>query len=251
MHDLPRLGLMIPSTNVVAEPEYHELVAGAATLHTARMLVSDKQIGSDASYLHLNEQMLAAMTPTATNLATCEPDHVAFGMAATSFLRGIDGDRSIRARLEDALQAPVTSAPQAFLAALAERGASSVSLLSPFQPAIEARVVAYFQEEGIEVRGMRSFRPPRTTAIATVPGADKRELLRASAEDGADAICQLGTNLPLLWEAEAAQWWLELPVLHVNRVMAEHAMRVLRRSSDLDGSSAGHGKDHRTGEEYQ
>lgn len=233
---------MIPSTNVVAEPEYQQLVEGAATVHTGRMLVSNKQIGSDASYLHLNEQMLAAMIPTATNLATCQPDHVAFGMAATSFLGGVDGDRSIRARLEDTLQAPVTSAPQAFVAALTACGASSVSLLSPFQPAIEAGVRAYFHEVGLEVRGMRSFRPDRTTAIATITAAEKRDVLRASADDGADAICQLGTNLPLLWEAEAAQWWLEMPVLHVNRVMAEHALRELRPNSDLDGSSAGHGK---------
>jgi maleate isomerase len=247
---VPKLGLLIPSTNVTAEPEYHELVAGRATVHTGRMLVSDVRIGSNASYLHLNDQMLAEMVPASENLATCEPDHVCFGMAATSFLGGVKGDLEINARLEGVLHAPVTSAPTAFVAALERIGASSVSLLSPFQPAIEGKVVDYFHEVGLEVRGARSFLPSQTTAIATVAQAAKRDVLQASADDGSDAICQLGTNLPLLFESRAATWWLGVPVLHVNVVMAEHALASLAGELDLGGSPP-HGEIHQTREGHQ
>jgi maleate isomerase len=191
------------------------------------MLVRDAAIGSDASYLRLHDQMLEAVEPTGRVLATCGPDHVAFAMAASSFVGGADGDAAVRRRVEAAVGSPMTSAPAAFTAALEALGATRIAVLSPFQPVIEAEVVRYFHETGVEVVARHSFRPPRTTAIAEVGESEVRDALARCSDPAVDAVLQLGTNLRMASQARAAAWWLGKPVLHVNTVMVWHALRAM------------------------
>lgn len=222
-----KLGLLIPSTNTVAEPEYCAVTPASVSVHTGRMLVRDAAIGSDASYLNLHEQMLEAIEPAGQNLGTCEPDHVSFAMAASSFMGGVAGDQAVRERVEAAVGAPMTSAPAAFRSALEHVGARRIAVLSPFQPVIEAEVRKYFEETGTEVVVTHSFGPDRTTAIARVGGTAVRDALAQCSDTAIEAVVQLGTNLRMAVEASAAEWWLGKPVLHVNTVMAWHALRAM------------------------
>ena len=222
-----KLGLLIPSTNTVAEPEYYATVPASVSVHTGRMLVKDAKIGSDSAYLSLHEQMLEALEPTGQNLGTCEPDHVSFAMAASSFVGGVEGDAAVRERVEAAVGAPTTSAPAAFSAALELLGVTRIAMLSPFQPVIEAEVVRYFEDTEVDVVTSHSFRPSRTTAIAEVGERAVRDALASCTDPAIEAVLQLGTNLRMATEARAAEWWLGKPVLHANTVMAWHAMRAM------------------------
>ncbi|MFT4287388.1 hypothetical protein [Nocardioides sp.] len=223
----PVLGLLIPSTNTTAEPEYHRLAPASVRVQTGRMLVRDATISDDASYLNLTRQMYDEAEPAARILATAEPEHVSYGMAATSFMGGPPADEALRERLQELCGCAVTSAPQAFLAAFAELGIDTIAVLSPFQPAVEAEVVGYFTGCGIEVAVIDSFRPPRTTEIARVGEARIEAALRAADRPKVQAIVQLGTNLPASRFAAFALAELGKPFLHVNTVMLWHSLRSL------------------------
>jgi len=112
-----KIGLLLPSTNTVAEPEYWELLPAGVTAHAGRMLVTQTEVGTDRDYLYLNDQMFAALEPTLANLLTCRPDHLALAMSAMSFVGGAAADPALRARLEEAAGVPVTVGPWALLGA--------------------------------------------------------------------------------------------------------------------------------------
>ncbi|MFT4265476.1 MAG: hypothetical protein QM572_19000 [Nocardioides sp.] len=229
MSTSPILGVLIPSTNTTAEPEYHRMAPPSVRVQTGRMFVRDTKISDDASYVDLTRQMAAEAEPAARLLATAEPDHVSYGMAATSFMGGASADQTLRERLEDLCGCPVTSAPQAFLAAFAELGIDTIAVLSPFQPAVEAEVAGYFKDAGVDVAVMDSFRPPSTTEIARIGDVRIEAALRGADRPTVQALVQLGTNLPAAGFAPRALAELGKPFLHVNTVMLWHSLRRLHR----------------------
>ena len=230
-----KIGLLLPSTNTVAEPEYWELLPAGVTAHAGRMLVTQTEVGTDRDYLYLNDQMFAALEPTLANLLTCRPDHLALAMSAMSFVGGAAADPALRARLEEAAGVPVTSGPSALLAALRALGTTRVGLLSPFQRAVEAETAGWFAEHDIEVVSSYSFMAQTTLGIAEIGPAEMRTALLAVDGDRVEAIVQVGTNVPMAHAAAAAEWWLGKPVVHVNTAMVWDILRARGLTTPVRG----------------
>ena len=191
-----KIGLLLPSTNTVAETEYWEMLPWGVTAHAGRMLVTQTEVGTDRDYLYLNDQMFTALEPTLANLLTCRPDHLALAMSAMSFVGGAAADPALRQRLEESSGVPVTSGPSACLAAVRAVGASRIGLLSPFQPAVEAETARWFTEHDIEVVSTFSFLAQTTLGIAAIGPDDVRAALVALDDERVEAFVQVGTNVP-------------------------------------------------------
>ena len=67
---------------------------------------------------------------------------------------------------------------------------------------------------------------PTWTAIAQVPEAHLRPVLRQLDGDDVDAIVQVGTNLSMVRLAAAAEVWLGKPVIAINAATYWHALRA-------------------------
>ena len=223
-----KIGLLLPSTNTVAETEYWEMLPPGVTAHAGRMLVTQTEVGTDRDYLYLNDQMFTALEPTLANLLTCRPDHLALAMSAMSFVGGAAADPALRQRLADTAGVPVTSGPSACLAAIRALGASRIGLLSPFQPAVEAETARWFTEHDIDVVTTYSFLAQTTFAIAAIGPDDVRAALVALDDERVEAFVQVGTNVRMSGLAAAAEWWLGRPVVHVNTAMVWDILRARR-----------------------
>jgi maleate isomerase len=221
-----KIGLLLPSTNTVAETEYWQMLPWGVTVHAGRMLVTQTEVGTDRDYLYLNDQMFAALEPTLANLLTCRPDHLALAMSAMSFAGGAAADPALRQRLAETSGVPVTSGPSACLAAVRAVGASRIGLLSPFQPAVEAETARWFAEHDVEVVTTYSFLAQTTLAIAAIGPDDARAALVALDDERVEAFVQVGTNVQLAGLAAAAEWWLGRPVIHVNTAMVWDILRA-------------------------
>jgi len=66
---------------------------------------------------------------------------------------------------------------------------------------------------------------PSWTAIAEVPEAKLRQVLRDLDGDDVDALLQVGTNLSMARLAAEAEKWLEKPVVAINTATYWHALR--------------------------
>lgn len=220
-----KIGVLIPSTNTVVEPEFFSMLPAGVTAHAGRMLVSQPDTSTDALYKHLSTQMLDALEPTVSNLVTCLPGHLALCMSAMAFGGGTEGDEALRQKLETITGIPVSTGPSAMMTALRALEVGRVIVLSPFQPAAHDEAVSYFEQNGIEAVGSFTFMATSTIAIAKFGPDEIRAAIVDNDLDRADAIIQVGTNMRMARLAAAAEWWLGKPVLHINTVMAWNAMR--------------------------
>lgn len=102
-----RVGLLVPSSNTVMEPDFARGLPDDVTLHTGRMLLDE--VTPDGERRMLDE----ATVPTATALGTAEPHLVVFGCTSAGALRGLDADAEMSARIAEVTGAPTVPVIQA------------------------------------------------------------------------------------------------------------------------------------------
>ena len=95
-----QMGVMTPSTNTTVEPELYLMGPAGITFHSARIYVAG---GSRED----GQGPIPAMLETPLrDLASMEPDHILLGMSAPSFAGGVEGDRRLRAAIEQSVRDP-------------------------------------------------------------------------------------------------------------------------------------------------
>jgi len=95
METRPRVGLLVPSSNTVMEPDFWRALPPGATLHTGRMYLEETT--PEAEGRMLDEHVL----PAARDLATARPDLIVFGCTSAGALRGNQYDADLCRRISE------------------------------------------------------------------------------------------------------------------------------------------------------
>jgi maleate isomerase len=157
-----RVGLMIPSSNTMMEVDFaRDLPAGAA-LHTARMFLEDTTATGEIRML--DEFAL----PAARDLGTARPDVVVFGCTSAGALRGNDYDAELCTRISELTGAPTVSTIGAVRAAIAESGATTVGVITPYVDELNERIKASIEADGTRVAAIAGLGITENFAIAEV-----------------------------------------------------------------------------------
>ena len=140
-----RIGLMVPSSNTVMEPDFYRHLPQNVALHTARMYLEDVTVASE-------ERMLDEFTmPAAKDLSTIHPHVVVFGCTSAGALRGNEYDRKMCARISEVTKCPVVSVIQSVNEALAATKAKKVLIITPYIDEINERIRRSVEDTGLEV----------------------------------------------------------------------------------------------------
>ena len=140
-----RLGVIVPSVNIVVEAWYPLAVPPGVSVHFARMLMPpgtspDRIIEMDKTDgRHAIEQ-----------LASCRPHAVAYGCTASSIVQGHAFDAHLREEIREVTGAPATSATNSIFAACERLGLRRVTAISPYPEAVDAAEHRFFAEGSIE-----------------------------------------------------------------------------------------------------
>ncbi|HSK97411.1 MAG TPA: hypothetical protein VK891_12400 [Euzebyales bacterium] len=225
-----RIGLLVPSSNTVMEPDLIGAFGPAATIHTARMLLRD--VTPDAESRMLDEHTL----PAAEALATLEPDVTVFGCTSAGALRGHAADVALTERIGQITGAPTISVIQAVRDALQRLGARRIAVATPYTDAVTARVVASLEDLG------------EIVAVANLGLVDNREIGDTSPERvvefvveqlggvGTDAIFISCTNLRAVEALDEISAAVGLPVTSSNAA----AIDAVRRQIGHVDATGGH-----------
>ncbi len=222
-----KIGIVIPSTNTSVEAEMASMQPVGVTNHTGRMAIANSPLGSDAEFEALIAALISSQQAAIDGVMSCEPDHLILGLSAETFWDGAAAGRAQTDALRTALGIGVSAASAALVDALHEFGLKRIAVLTPYQPVGDARVRSFFDASGIEVVALTGLRCPSPVQTACVPRPDLARALTDLARSGADAIVQVGTNLPCARIAREAFDWLGLPVLAANTVLYRDALRQL------------------------
>lgn len=230
--DRAKIGVLVPATNTIAQPEYEALRPHGVSNHVSRMAPSARagmHAGRMEDYRRSlargEEHMLAAMEL----LLPCRPDGIVLGHSIDTFRDGVRGADALQRSLQQHSGGrPVVLPGHSFLRALDALGAGRrIAALTPYWPPGDEQVRGFFADAGYEVSRIIGLQCVGPLAIASTPQHVVVEALRALAADGPDVIVQPGTNLATVRLAAEAERWLGIPVLSCNAVVYWDALRRL------------------------
>ena len=160
-----RVGLLVPSSNTVMEPDFHNNLPREVSVHTGRMYLETTTVLGEESML--DEHTI----PTASVLATANPDMVVFGCTSAGALRGNDYDAELCRRLSEISGVPTISVIESVRHDLKATEGNSVAILTPYVDELNQRIVASVEGDGFQVVAMHGMGITHNFDIASVEPA--------------------------------------------------------------------------------
>ena len=225
-----------PSTNTVVQPEMEAMRPTGVTNQYRDIYVENPAALSDADFMAGAAKISDGMRDALRTAVTCAPDHLVLGVSAISFIGGRTGCDEFVRQVHEQTGLQISVGSRATVAALQALGQPQrIAFLSPYYPAANAHVKAFFEQHGLEVRRDVCLRCTSWQDIAQQPAARLTRVLQALDGDDVDAIVQVGTNLAMARLAATAEAWLGKPVVAINTATYWHALRSNGITDSIDG----------------
>jgi maleate isomerase len=220
-----KFGVLVPSTNTVVEPDFHQMAPPGVTVATGRIHIGQARMDDDAALEKVIELVGASIARAVEELMTCEPDYLVMGMSSETFWGGRAGNEEFQRRIEGLSGRKIATGGSAVDRALATVGARRVAVITPYAPVGDREVRAFLVECGYDVVALESFRCPTAVDIAKIDAATIRRTIDGLNRPDVDAILQVGTNLSMLRLADEAEREIGKPVIAVNAATFWYALR--------------------------
>jgi maleate cis-trans isomerase len=226
-----RIGLIVPSMNVTMEPEFNRMAPEGVSVHASRVLAVGKT--SVESY----QAMAEATARAAEELATTEPDVLAYGCTSGSI---VGGDEGITNRLQEIMgPVPVVTTATAVVEAMRALGMKRISVATPYVGFVNDEEKLFLEERGFEVArilGLELGHDPaeRRMIGRQPPGVAYRVGLESYTEDS-DGVFISCTNFAALPIAQQLEERLGKPVVTSNQATFWAALRRAGLSDKVDG----------------
>ncbi|MDP6706391.1 MAG: arylmalonate decarboxylase [Alphaproteobacteria bacterium] len=232
-----KIGVVVPSTNTIVQPDFDALRPDGVTNHVARIMIPNMAIQNDDDFLELMKKVEGELYAAVDRVMTAAPDYLVIGISSTIFWDGYDASEKRRQALEDHTGIPTSGGSFALAAALEAYGVKKVAAFSPYQPIADAQVTKFLTDRGFEVVRFKGLRCADPHAIAAVSEDELRRLLIEIDGDDVEAIVQVGTNLSMARLAAEAERWLGKPVIAINPATYWHTLRRLGIRDRIAGHS--------------
>ena len=221
-----KLGVIIPSTNTIVEPDFHRMSVPGVTPHTSRIHIRDQNLDSDEAFVRLLEQIRIEIQFAIERVLTAEPHAMVMGMSAETFWDGMEGNRKFTQMISQwAGGLQVATGAEACEKALKLYDVKKIGVVTPYQPIGDKNVVKFFNDLGYEVAAIKGLRCPSAIAIAEVSEDELRKALIEVNKPDVDALVQVGTNLSMVGLADEAERWFNKPVIAINAATWWMALR--------------------------
>ena len=225
---MSRIGLFVPSSNTTIEPEFYRVLPPQATLHVARLYLT--QIATDSI-----ENVVRDIEVQARNLASADVDVIVLGATAPSFLKGLGYDLEVIRRIELASGKPATTTSTALVKALGKLGASRVALGAAYDDRVNGIAKDFLQASGVEVVQAQGLGMVDNLAVGRLDDNSALELARQIDRPEAEAIVLACTNWKTMNVLEQLEQELGKPVLSTTQVSIWAALHMIGETDPIQG----------------
>jgi maleate isomerase len=233
-----KIGVIVPATNTVVQPEMEAMRPAGVTNHVSRMLLPPRPYDDMQQYRQALETERGGLEEALELLLKCEPHAVAHGHSIHSFR----GDRA-RAEAEQArLEAmssgvPFVTPSVAVLAGLEAIGnPNRLGVLTPYWPPADALIAEFFTACGFHVvatHGLQAKGPISVAQFTPDQIMAGFDVLAANAD--VEALVHVGTNLPVSALTDQIEERLGRPLIGVNVATYWWALRRAGINDRLNG----------------
>ena len=209
-----RVGLLVPSSDTIMEPDLWRRLPVDMSLHVARMYLESTTVAGEEKMLQ--EELL----PAAERIASAQPEMIVFGCTSAAALHGLEGDTSIAERIAKATGAHAITVTQAAIRAIRKLAPARIFLFTPYVPELTQRLEHTFREADLPVcdsEGLGIADDLRIAAVA--PQEIKESVVRAvhRLQRSPDTIFISCTTFRAFEASEAIHSDLGIPVVTSNQ----------------------------------
>ena len=222
--DQVRLGIILPSGNVIAEPQIRAMLPTGVGALVTRLALR----GSSEAELHRMEE---GGEDAARLLADAQVDRIVFHCTAvTTFSPG--SGAAIRDRITAATGIPGIVTSDALDAAFQALRLRRVVLLSPYIASVHQREIAYIEHLGLEVVGEASLGIDTNDAMARLSPDHLKDWALGQRNSQADGYFLSCTALRSAEVIALLEQEFNRPVVTSNQAMVWYALRETGGDSD-------------------
>jgi maleate cis-trans isomerase len=214
-----RIGLIIPSANVLTEPQFHRYLPEGITAHVARLRMAGK-------FRKPLAELKPALIEAAEALSDVQPALIVFHCTANSMENGLAHEAAIVDIVKKASGCPTISTAQAITRAFDQVGIKKLVLISPYIKATNEHEVKYLGEAGYSVvhelgLGLESH------AYARVTPEEWEKVVKENIRAEADGYFLSCTNTRMIETIDDLERDLDKPVVNSNQATLWACLRRL------------------------
>ncbi|HLH25323.1 MAG TPA: aspartate/glutamate racemase family protein [Chloroflexota bacterium] len=213
-----RIGLIIPSSNRLSEPQLTRYSPPGVQFHTTRLRMT-------GAYHAPPLETLERIRGAATMLADAKVDLILFHCTANSMEGGPGADEAIASAIRDATGVPATTTATAVAAALRALDVRRFVLLSPYSDETNAHEVEFLTGNGFEVLAAHGLNLPGSDAYISYPPDAWYERVMERLDERADGYFLSCTNIRAFEVIEELEAATGKPVVASNQASLWHALR--------------------------
>ena len=225
-----RLGVIVPSVNIVVEDWYPRAVPEGVSVHFARMLLGE---GTSPERIVAMDREDGARA--IRQLATCRPHALAYGCTASSIIQGHAFDERLRGEITEITGAPATTATHSIFAACGALGMRRVTAISPYPPAVDAAERRFFAAGGIETISYASLGIADGFRLAEPGGEAIFDLALGAWDPTSDGLVAACLNFRSHLAIEAIEARIGKPVVTSTQAVLWHLLRLADVSAPIAG----------------
>jgi maleate isomerase len=211
-----RVGLIVPSSNTVAEVDFYRRLPNDSTLHTGRMHLEETT--PEAEAVMLDDHLPAAVS----DLATARPDVVVFACTSAGALRGNAYEAQLVDRIAAETGAETFSVAASVRQAITARHAQRVGVITPYVDGLNDKIRESLEADGLEVVGIHGLGITENFAIAEVePERIAQYASECFGPEQIDLLFASCTNFRALDARERIEHELGVPVVTSNHAALE------------------------------
>ena len=227
-----RVGVLVPSTNFVAEIEIQRLMPDGVSTHTARCMLEDTSQESNKieRLLDMSQNVIRA----AREVACVKPKVIVWACTSGSFLQGTGGEGELERKIYSTTGIPAVTTSTAMIEAIRQLGVHRLALVTPYINAINVSQVRFLEESIKDLKVVNLY------ALELLSSYVKNELEPESAfeaalkgdRDEAQAVfisCTAWRTIEILQLLEKK---LKKPVISSNQSTAWAALRRMNLKGD-------------------
>lgn len=225
-----KIGLIVPAPGCALEMECNEMAPEGVAIVTTRIPLekaTPEFLIKIASYIDGAARLLAA----------AEPDVIALGCTAGSFIKGIGYDKSIIKSIEEATNITGLTTSTAVLGALTKLRARKISIATPYIDEVNKQEKMFFEANGFNVISIEGLQLGRTSSrdMPLVEAKTMYGFVKKVYRPECDVIFISCTGLGVISIIEELENELGKPVITSNQATFWAALRIAKVWDPIKG----------------
>jgi maleate isomerase len=223
-----RYGLILPSSNRMAEPHAARFNPDGVMAHATRIRMT-------GPHFMALEELLPKVSEAAALLSDASCDTIVFHCTANSMAEGLAGEKHIAQAIESATGKKAATTASATVSALKKLNAQRVVLVSPYTRPSHEHEIEFLEEAGLEIVGERNLSLGGSTAYSAMPASEWVDTLASMKNDKADVYFASCANIRAIEALEEMEEILDAPVVTSNQLVIWNALRLSGINDPLPG----------------